>query len=66
VDTNNDETVLILREIRDLHKLNIENYKEAMAFQRAAVADQKKSRSTILTIAMLLIALAFSLQVLFR
>jgi len=63
---NDEETLLILREIRDLQKLNIENYKEAIAFQRAAVADQKKSRSSILTLALLLVALSFSLLVLFR
>ena len=55
---DNEEILLILREIRDLQKLHVENYKEAMASQRAFIADQKKARSVAI---MVLVALMFFL-----
>jgi hypothetical protein len=52
---DNEEIVLLLREIRDLQKLHVENYKDALKNQQAsidlqsnAIASQNKWRAILL------------------
>ena len=40
---DNEEIVLLLREIRDLQKLHVENYKEAIKNQQASIEMQSKA-----------------------
>jgi len=39
----NEEIVTLLREIRDLQKMHVENYKDALENQRVSIAAQQKA-----------------------
>lgn len=59
----NDETVLLLREIRDLQKQHVENYKDALKNQQEAIALQVKAsrlhkRSLIVALIVVLVLIA--------
>lgn len=62
---DNEEIVLLLREIRDLQKVHAENYKEAVKNQQAAIElqskairSQKITRLVLLTIVLVGVAIA--------
>jgi hypothetical protein len=61
----NNEVVELLREIRDLQKLHVENYKDALKNQREAIEVQRKSarlhrRSLLVLLVVVVIALALA------
>ena len=43
---DNEEIVLLLREIRDLQKLQVENYKDALKNQQASIGMQSNAISS--------------------
>jgi len=45
---DNEEIVLLLREIRDLQKLHVENYKDAIKIQSNVIASQNRWRAILL------------------
>jgi hypothetical protein len=61
----NNEVVELLREIRDLQRLHVENYKEAVRNQQEALEAQRKAtrfqRISLLVLAVFLIAIVATL-----
>lgn len=61
----NEEIILLLREIRDLQKQHIENYKDALKNQQESIELQAKSsrlqkRSLIILLLIVLIGIAIA------
>ena len=61
----NEEIVLLLREIRDLQKQHVENYKDALKNQQESIQLQAKSsrwakRSLIILLIVVLVGIAIS------
>ncbi len=56
-----EQVIKLLEEIRDLQKLHVENYKEAVRNQEQSIALQQKAmrRQRITTIVMAVLLLAF-------
>ncbi len=60
-----EEIVLLLREIRDLQKLHVENYKDALRNQQVSIdmqaqALRRQRRSLLVLMAMVLLGLAIA------
>ena len=61
---DNEEIVPLLREIRDLQKVHLESYKEALKNQQASIEMQSKAiRSQKITRLVLLIVVAAALAI---
>ena len=61
---DNEEIVLLLREIRDLQKVHAENYKDAVKNQQTAIELQSKAiRSNKITRLVLLIVVLLGLAI---
>jgi hypothetical protein len=61
---DNEEIVMLLREIRDLQKVHAENYKEAVKNQQASIELQSKAiRSQKITRLVLLIIVLVGLAI---
>jgi hypothetical protein len=62
----NEEVISLLREIRDLQKLHVENYKEALKNQQASIDVQAKAvrfqrRSLLVLVVLVVLGVAIAL-----